>query len=385
MKNAISILTLLFVLESIFTSESLRNLEDEIDSTNIMGASPDTNSPSYPVPANSSVANKPKQINKNNAPLQIKKFHNFDRPSSDKIVFSVFFYYLNKIIVETIIMRVKIVYGGRILRNMETSIEAESAKAECIIKEKYKNKIGVNGTGDNIDYECTSSTMSSASVQNVTLDTDFPLIVGGEEIDFNDVNFDEEAAKESVNLVKITKYDIIGTLDNSKVDWGASNFKIIGTPLFVTQPTKGKKIQMQFINYSENKKGTKIIDCSIADISSSQCTLNCDGALSIYISEIPLTKSLDNNVLLMINLDKNIEETGKLVGTTGDSVVSTNTPKKKSSSGLSAGAIAGIVVGAVVVLLGISIIAIICCRKSKQLPIDNTTAIDVKTTERIYI
>ena len=36
-----------------------------------------------------------------------------------------------------------------------------------------------------------------------------------------------------------------------------------------------------------------------------------------------------NNVLLMINLDKNIEETGKLVGTTGDSVVSTNTPKKK--------------------------------------------------------
>ena len=242
MKNAISILTLLFVLESIFTSESLRNLEDEIDSTNIMGASPDTNSPSYPVPANSSVANKPKQINKNNAPLQIKKFHNFDRPSSDKIVFSVFFYYLNKIIVETIIMRVKIVYGGRILRNMETSIEAESAKAECIIKEKYKNKIGINGTGDNIDYECTSSTMSSASVQNVTLDTDFPLIVGGEEIDFNDVNFDEEAAKESVNLVKITKYDIIGTLDNSKVDWGASNFKIIGTPLLDTQPTKVKKI-----------------------------------------------------------------------------------------------------------------------------------------------
>ena len=69
MKNAISILTLLFVLESIFTSESLRNLEDEIDSTNTMGSSPDTNSPSYPVPANSSVANKPKQINKNNAPL----------------------------------------------------------------------------------------------------------------------------------------------------------------------------------------------------------------------------------------------------------------------------------------------------------------------------
>ena len=89
--------------------------------------------------------------------------------------------------------------------------------------------------------------------------------------------------------------------------------------------------------------------------------------------------------MLLINLDKNIEESGKLVGTTGDSVISINTPKTKSSSGLSAGAIAGIVVGGVVVLLGISIVTIICWRKSRQIPLDNTTAIDVKTIERIYI
>ena len=102
----------------------------------------------------------------------------------------------------------------------------------------------------------------------------------------------------------------------------------------------------------------------------------------IYAKSTIKTSKLNNTSTVEVTLDSN---NISMITRKGDSVVSTNTPKKKSSSGLSAGAIAGIVVGAVVVLLGISIIAIICCRKSRQLPIDNTTAIDVKTTERIYI
>ena len=385
MKRTLWILFLLIAFGNIIMSESLRNLEDEIDTSHIIDIPSKTNYPSFPVDANSPVANKTKQTNKINAPIQIKKFYNYSR-QTDKIGFSVFVYFLNKQIVKTIIMRFKIVYGAKILRRIEKDIEAESTKADCIIKEIYNGKIGqIIGTGVNIDYECVSITSSKASLINATLDTDYPLMVDEEEIDFDEINFDEEAAKESVNLVKIHSFDISGSLENSNIEWGTSSFKIIGVPYFDKLPSKGKEIKMKFINYSRNTRGTKNIYCTIEEISSSQCILNCDDTLSTYIREIPFTKSLDDSVFLMINLNKELKETGQLVGTTGDNGSIDKISKKKSSSGLSAGVIAGIVIGGVVVLVGITIAAIICCRKASKPPIDNKSGIDTRTSEVIYI
>ena len=115
MKRTLWILFLLIAFGNIIMSESLRNLEDEIDTSHIIDIPSKTNSPSFPVDANSPVANKTKQTNKINAPIQIKKFYNYSR-QTDKIGFSVFVYFLNKQIVKTIIMRLKIVYGAKILR-----------------------------------------------------------------------------------------------------------------------------------------------------------------------------------------------------------------------------------------------------------------------------
>ena len=177
MKITLWILFLLIAFGNIIMSESLRNLEDEIDTSHIIDIPSKTNSPSFPVDANSPVANKTKQTNKINAPIQIKKFYNYSR-QTDKIGFSVFVYFLNKQIVKTIIMRLKIVYGAKILRRIEKDIEAESTKADCIIKEIYNGKIGqIIGTGVNIDYECVSITSSKAALINATIDTDYPLMV----------------------------------------------------------------------------------------------------------------------------------------------------------------------------------------------------------------
>ena len=55
----------------------------------------------------------------------------------------------------------------------------------------------------------------------------------------------------------------------------------------------------------------------------------------------------------------------------------TNQNSKSSSSGLSGGAIAGIVIACVVVLVGVTV-AIIMLRKPKP-PIDNTAVAELKT------
>ena len=98
MKRTLWILFLLIAFGNIIMSESLRNLEDEIDTSHIIDIPSKTNSPSFPVDANSPVANKTKQINKINAPIQIKKFYNYSRQTDKIVLVSLFISLINKLL-----------------------------------------------------------------------------------------------------------------------------------------------------------------------------------------------------------------------------------------------------------------------------------------------
>ena len=87
------------------------------------------------------------------------------------------------------------------LRNLDdTSIPGESVATPCIIKSEYKGNLGTMGTGDNVDYECTTPTQTDAEIESAIVDTSFPMVVGNETIEFSEVRFEPDALKEASNI-----------------------------------------------------------------------------------------------------------------------------------------------------------------------------------------
>lgn len=354
-----------------------RKLEEtDIVSTDIESGIPNgtvgnTTAPPVDIPVNQTVAKTPKKSDNTGTALQIKKFHNFAKEER-KIVYNVFFYFLGRPIAQTITIRIKIIYNSSTgLRNLDDELKAQSVASSCNIKDEYKDKIGTNGTGDNIDYNCEAPTEAHANVTNAVLDTDYPLVADNQEISFNDINFDQEAAQEASNIAAAKTYKVSGVLDNSKVEFGQNSFKITGTPKPSNLLSGVSEIPMRFIDYSSGEANTKDITCNVT----SSTTLECNQSLKSYISNITQAKSTDDSILLNINIAD--EETGKLVGTTSEN----NSVYRKSSGGLSGGAIAGIVVGCAAVLIA-AVVAAILLRRPK-VNNENLSAVNLKSVENI--
>ena len=399
MKNVLPIILLCILLGNALSDQSIRNKivahskkslkrlqasrikqrkleETDIVSTDIESGIPNatlvnTTAPPVDIPVNQTVAKTPKKSDNTASALQIKKFHNFETKER-KILYDVFFYFLRRLIAQNITIRIKILYYSSTgLRNLDDELKAQSVASTCIIKDEYKDKIGTNGTGDNIDYNCEAPKEANANVTNAILDTDYPLVADNQEISFNDINFDQDAAQEATNIVLAKTYQVSGVLDNSKVEFGQNSFKITGTPKPSNLLSGVTKIPMRFIDYSSGQANTKDITCNVT----SSNTLECNQSIKSYISNITQAKSTDDSILLNINIAD--EETGKLVGTTSGN----NMVYRKSSGGLSGGAIAGIVIGCAAVLIA-AVVAAILLRRPK-VHNENMSSVNLKSVENI--
>lgn len=318
------------------------------------------------------------------AALQVTKFHEFKK-SNRKIKFGVFIFYLNKHIVETIIMRLSIKYNTRRqIRNLDEQITGESTATTCVIKSDFKNKVGTNGDGENVDYECTAQTSADVDkIETVVIDPTKPMIVGNEAVPFDEVEFTEDSKDGTQNIQNISSAPS-GILDDTTASMVDNKLVIKGVLKPSDSLTKNQKFDMDMFDISSNDM--KTVSCEVKEIvaNSGSCTIECDTVktpLNTNLGNLTLAKSTNPEKLyLTINTDKSKNQNEPL-----NSYPVNNESKafyKKSSSGLSGGAIAGIIIACVAVLVIASILAIIL-RKPKP-PIDtSTTVIGLQNSENI--
>jgi hypothetical protein len=315
--------------------------------------------------------------------LQVRKFHKFEKKNKS-IKFGLFLYYLNMPIAETVIMRLAIKYNTRRLRSLQSDqITGESTPTTCQIKNDFRNRIGKNGDGENIDYDCTAQTsVDTSKIQNVVLDPTMPMVVGKSAISFNDVEFTEDSKDGTQNLLDISSVPS-GILDETTASMIDNKLIIKGILKPSDTLNQNQNFDLELYDLSNNEM--KTVSCKVNEIktNSGSCTIECDTVktpLSTNLGNLTLAKSSNPEKLyLKINTDKSKDQ-NQLI--TSESINNSNVLSNKSSSGLSGGAIAGIVIACVAVLAAASIIAI-CLRRPKPVVDTTITVMGLQNGENI--
>ena len=408
MKNVLSFLFLSFIVQTISTSMDLKNrktretirklqgtdLEDDIIPNTYISdlpkeaenttAEPETFTGDYKLPPAISTTSFNETTNTDSpVALQVRKFHKFEKKNKS-IKFGLFLYYLNMPIAETVIMRLAIKYNTRRLRSLQSDqITGESTPTTCQIKNDFRNRIGKNGDGENIDYDCTAQTsVDTSKIQNVVLDPTMPMVVGKSAISFNDVEFTEDSKDGTQNLLDISSVPS-GILDETTASMIDNKLIIKGILKPSDTLNQNQNFDLELYDLSNNEM--KTVSCKVNEIktNSGSCTIECDTVktpLSTNLGNLTLAKSSNPEKLyLKINTDKSKDQNQII---TSESINNSNVLSNKSSSGLSGGAIAGIVIACVAVLAAASIIAI-CLRRPKPVVDTTITVMGLQNGENI--
>ena len=331
------------------------------------------------VPATKPYSKNYKRGNKN-ANIQFMKFHSFKFYStSKKISFSTFFYFIARRIPHFIIFRLRIIYNSR-LRNLADT-QADSVRTDCEIDDPSQDGTELSSTNSaTVNYKCEANATGDATNAQIAINTDFDMILKDkngtvETIGFDKINFNGNSASEAENIQNsVEELTGFATLKNTKAETSGYILKLTGqlednsqSSLRILTIKAGDKVTMDIPN---NEDVATNYPCT-TEVSTSQFVLNCN------TESKPLTTSPKNLHLTSGNSTDKTYLSVEMSNPTDTNTLSTvqeTVKNKKSSSGLSGGAIAGIVIACVVVLVGAAI-AVILIRKPSRPPIETTTVI----------
>ena len=268
-----------------------------------------------PIEAAAATEDLPKNTGNSSAPYQIKKFYGFMQKKKDAFfTFHMFFSFLQKLIAKVIKMRLRILYAPSRLRNLEDA--AQSVPCKCDISEGFES--GVEG----------KNITAADSI------TDGWIVVN---------SFDEK-------------------------------FLIKGKPQpgqFLTSWV-GKTINITFVTTGSGRRledSHETYECKVESDSKEETQIQCDGEIKTTKDKLKYATSEDVHLALVPHKDLQSDLSAKSGSGSGPVY-------KKSSSGLSGGAIAGIVIACVAVLIAAAVAAIMLRKPSP--PVDNTTVVDLK-------
>ena len=337
--------------------------------------------------------------------LKINKFYNYVAPPEQpKVIrYNTLFSFLNVIIAFTINLRLRIAYSFGRLRNLQDESAAESVPSTCYINNP--ELAGKNGTGGNIKYDCNATTTYNATdITNVTINTDVPLKADNQSFSFENVTFNGNSSEEAANLVEATDQVEGEPIDIRDADITVEEDKVVftgtvagdeGASTAKAMYDNKETFTMLLSDFSSGEEKFEEYDCQIssytADGDNGKVDMTCETPNknlknpdafnfddSLSISERLVTLHMKEGVSTPVNWEVVSTDTDKTTDATKTDAVN-NISYRKNSSGLSGGAIAGIVIACAVVLIAASIVAMMLRKPAP--PLDNTTVVGLKTVD----
>ena len=337
--------------------------------------------------------------------LKINKFYNYVAPPEQpKVIrYNTLFSFLNVIIAFTINLRLRIAYSFGRLRNLQDESAAESVPSTCYINNP--ELAGKNGTGGNIKYDCNATTTYNATdITNVTINTDVPLKADNQSFSFENVTFNGNSSEEAANLVEATDQVEGEPIDIRDADITVEEDKVVftgtvagdeGASTAKTMYDGKETFTMLLSDFSSGEEKFEEYDCQIssytADGDNGKVDMTCETPNknlknpnafnlddSLSIGERVVTLHMKEGVSTPVNWEVVSTDTDKTTDATKTDAVN-NISYRKNSSGLSGGAIAGIVIACAVVLIAASIVAMMLRKPAP--PLDNTTVVGLKTVD----
>ena len=242
------------------------------------------------VPASKPVSTKGFRKGNKLANIQIMKFANF-RALTNRIMFSTFFYFINRIIPRYIIFRLRITYNSR-LRNLQEET-AESVRVDCALSDE--SLAGIDGiSGRLINFQCESQAARNPNNANIQLNTDVNLVFVNsdgttETIAFDNVNFVGKSSEEAKNIQNNTELlNGINTLKDSVISFEKYILKFTG----ILQQLISRRLALSDgaaikMNLESFDGVTKSYNCILKYVSSTT-ELSCDA------SNLPITSTVQN-------------------------------------------------------------------------------------------
>ena len=301
------------------------------------------------------------------AGLQFLNFGGYSY-SSGTITFNIFFYFL--IAIPKKIWVPLIVHSRRLRSLADTESEAE---CEPVGTESEKDSQG----GVSQKFKCTASVDPSLAVSGVEIDPNKPIYIddgSGKKKYEGETSFSKEASEQASNiqnceedidkLLMLQEGVLKGTGDSD------GKFQVTGNLVKIADT----QLNLNLTNSTGEKV---IVPCSITSGDGS-ATLDCTVSEQLKDAEIHMRSGLTDDKKTKIVMNMKDGESAKI----SESPTSNTANYHKSSSGLSGGAIAGIVIACVVVLIAAAVAAIML-RKPSVPPTDNTTVTGLNAVENV--
>ena len=301
------------------------------------------------------------------AGLQFLNFGGYSY-SSGTITFNIFFYFL--IAIPKKIWVPLIVHSRRLRSLADTESEAE---CEPVGTESEKDSQG----GVSQKFKCTASVDPSLAVSGVEIDSNKPIYIddgSGKKKYEGTTSFSKEASEQASNiqncdedidkLLMLQEGVLKGTGDSD------GKFQVTGNLVKIADT----QLNLNLTNSTGEKV---IVPCSITSGDGS-ATLDCTVSEQLKDAEIHMRSGLTDDKTTKIVMNMKDGESAKI----SESPTSNTANYHKSSSGLSGGAIAGIVIACVVVLIAAAVAAIML-RKPSVPPTDNTTVTGLNAVENV--
>ena len=322
--------------------------------TTIPSTSPSSNSSDYstPLTANPGFAKK-----KKNARINFLAFNSFRIPSRTYFTFAVFVFFRSGKIAQNITFTLVIRYRFNRLRYLQEKNETATCTPES------------NNINQNIKYSCNSPKDENLDIQQVAI-TD--VNIDGNPVDLADINFSDEALLAASNLQDYTQnIDEMYDLKNGILKQSSKYFVIEGViDDDRYQGHVGDKLNLSVLDNSTDT--IKIASCEIESVKNKNYVFKCTHEDRIY-GYLDLASMYSDNKAINLHMEDGHENLSFEGNSNNGNTYKSNPIYKKSSSGLSGGAIAGIVIACAVVLIVASIIAMMLRKPS--VPIKNNSSI----------